>query len=114
MLTTVGTISKGCCRVPRTLGLRLSSLDLEFQSPSLAMISNRPLRMEFLRRGMTLKDLAARLGWIDGSGASTRLARALGLQPVSDNSYGYRREVTYEVACQIALAMDMDPVDAGI
>jgi hypothetical protein len=73
------------------------------------------LQEAFRRTGMTKCELAHRLGWMRPN--VDKVNRYLGFRPDS-GSRGVRKEprqrLSYEVALELADAMDVDPVDVGL
>jgi hypothetical protein len=83
-----------------------------------------PFRLRYLELGLRPSVVAYRLGWLLGPGHknastadTTRLKRTLGLM-ASPQSRGkppcVRRKVTYEMAVQLADALEMEPHEAGV
>lgn len=81
-----------------------------------------PLRDAVLASGLTLGEIAVRLGWMRRDakhrhpiGDESRLRRRLGLRPTtSKGKHQTSRYITYETAVKIARAAHIDPVDIGL
>lgn len=91
-------------------------------------VPNAIFRVRFTQlrgeEGLTLNDVAMRLGWTRG-GTDTRpdasrVEKTLGLRPERSGRGGHvsatrkRVTVSYELAVQLAAALDLDPYEAGV
>lgn len=77
-------------------------------SPVTGEIDIAPIREAFERSGLTLTEVARRLGWTRPD--QPRIGRALGYH----RDHGrLRQQVTYETAVQLCRAIGIDPVDVG-
>lgn len=71
-----------------------------------------PLRDAWERSGLSLSTVARRLGRVYGGQADTTyVRRRLGL---ASHHGAIQTHVGYDVAMQIAQALDVDPVDVGL
>jgi hypothetical protein len=91
-------------------------------------VPNAPLREAFLASGLSAKVVAERLGWMRRPTPATRrrghladdtrVRSALGLKRSAPSRHGrvptVRQTLDYDVALQIARALDLDPVDVGL
>lgn len=99
---------------------------------TLTHVSNAPLRERFLlleaEGRITANALALHLGWLPpdqrrgtSRGDTQRVRRSLGLTVTHDGrmldgerNVSVRRTIRYETAVKIALALGMDPFEAGV
>lgn len=76
-----------------------------------------PLREAFERSGLTITQVAVRLGWTraNGSADGTRVAKTLGIAPTYSHGYRYFQQTTsYELGVALCRALEAWPVDVGV
>ena len=84
-------------------------------------IDNAPIRAaveQAVAGGMTYSAICRALGWLkpNGSGDTSRLRRRIGAMPhlAGNGRHDTSRTINYELAVQIARAIDIDPVEVGL